>query len=165
MHENVVPQSLAEVAAKLTELRATTTHFKRTSAGLTPAQLHRPPAPGEWSVNELLAHLRGCADVQGGWIARILAEDTPSISYKSPRTGMKKGNYAALDFDENLAAWTTQRNALIKTLKSLDLAGWSRAATYTGTKPGWTQTVFAAACGLAAHEHAHFAQITAAAQA
>lgn len=78
---------------------------------------------------------------------------------------MRKGNYAANAFEENLRAFARQRTALVKTLSSLAPADWSRSAAFTGTKPGWTQTVLAVARGLAMHEHAHLEQIAAAAQA
>jgi hypothetical protein len=145
-------------------LRATPQHFKRAAKGLTEAQLRRPPAKGEWSVVELLAHLRGAADVQGGWIARILAEDAPAIRYYSPRTGMRKTDYVTPDFHATLLGYAQQRSVLVKTLSALAEPDWSRHATYTGTKPGWTQTVFDVALGIATHEHAHFAQITSTAE-
>ena len=39
--------------------------------GLTPAQLHTPPEPDAWSINDVLAHLRACHDVLGGSVLRI----------------------------------------------------------------------------------------------
>jgi hypothetical protein len=36
---------------------------------LPQARLHRPASPGEWSVNDVLAHLRSCADMWGKYIA------------------------------------------------------------------------------------------------
>jgi hypothetical protein len=154
-----------EVRETLRGLRSTTQHFKRIASGLTDAQLRRQPEHDSWSVHEVLAHLRGCADVQGGWIARMLAEDDPTIRYASPRTGMRKTDYASQEFEAFFRDFARQRTALVKTLSSLDVEGWTRAATFTGTKPGWTRTVFAVACGLVDHEQAHFEQIAAAAHA
>jgi len=155
--------SEGDVRETLLDLGAIAPYFKRAARGLPDAQLRRQPEKDSWSVNEVLAHVRGAADVQGGWIARMLAEDTPSIRYASPRTGMRKGNYAATAFADNLRAFVTQRTDLIAMLSSLALPAWSRSATFTGTKPGWTQTVFDVARGLVTHEHAHFNQIEAAA--
>jgi uncharacterized damage-inducible protein DinB len=156
--------SAAEVRETLRQLRATTPHLKRAATGLTDAQLQRHPENGSWSANEVLAHLRGCADVRGAWIARMLEDNAPMIRYASPRTGMRKGNYAAEEFGANLREFGRQRTALVKTLSALPLTGWSRAATLTGTSPGWKQTVFEVAYGLATHELAHFDQITSAAR-
>lgn len=154
--------SAAEVRETLRRLRATPQHFKRTASGLTDAQLRRPPETDAWSVNELLAHLRGAADVQGGWIAKMLADETPTIRAVSPRTGMRKGRYAEETFEANLRGFVRQRTALVKTLSALALPEWSRRATFTETTRGSTPTVFDVARGIAAHEHGHFAQITAA---
>lgn len=156
--------SAKEIRETLRNLRGTTTHFKRTASGLTDAQLRCPPEKDAWSVHELLAHLRGCADVNGAWIARILAEDTPTIRYASPRTGMRKTGYEEQEFEPFLRDFARQRTALVKTLSSLEVADWSLSATFTGTTPGWTRTVFEVAHGLWRHEHAHFDQIDAAAQ-
>ena len=88
--------SVAEVEEVLRQLRRTPKHFKTVAKGLTDAQVTCPPAEGSWSLHEVLAHVRGAADVQGGWITRMLEEDAPSIRYASPRTGMRKGNYVTL---------------------------------------------------------------------
>ena len=156
--------SAAAVRETLPQLRLTPQHFKRTASGLTDAQLRRPPEKDSWSVNEVLAHLRGAADVQGGWIARMLEDDTPTIRYASPRTGMRKADYAEQEFQASLRDFARQRAELVKRLSSLALPDWSRGATFTGTTPGWTQTVLQVARGIVAHEQAHFDQIAAAAR-
>lgn len=153
------------VKETLSALRRTPKHFASVAADLTDEQLRHHPDTGSWSVHELLAHLRGCADVQGAWLARMLAENTPTIRYASPRTGMKKTGYAQSEFAVFLRDFQRQRSALVKTLAALGPEDWLRSATFTGTSPGWTQTVFDVARGLATHERAHFEQIEAAAAA
>ena len=66
------------------------------------------------------------------------------------------------EFHVGLGEFTRRRTALVKELSALDPAGWARSATFTGTTPGWTQTVFEVARGIARHEHSHFDQIGAA---
>jgi hypothetical protein len=155
--------SATDIRETLRRLRATPQHFKRAATGLTEDQLRRPPSKDGWSVHQLLAHLRGAADVQGRWIATMLADDgtRPTIRYASPRTGMRKVEQAGEEPTASLRAFARQRADLVKTLSALDVAGWSRSATFTGTTPGWTQTVFDVARGIAAHEHSHVEQITA----
>ncbi|MGH2501364.1 MAG: DinB family protein, partial [Ktedonobacterales bacterium] len=77
----------------LTLLAATPTRLAALTAGLTPAQLRTPPSPDEWSANDVLAHLRACADVRGGPIATILAEDTPTIRAVNPLTWIQQTDY------------------------------------------------------------------------
>lgn len=123
--------SATEVRETLRQLRATTQHFKRTTSGLTDAQLRRSPDTDSWSVHEVLAHLRGCADVQGGWIARMLADDAPTIRYASPRTGMRKTDYAGQGFRAFFGGFARQRTDLVKTLSSLAPARTGPAARHS----------------------------------
>jgi len=55
-------QTLA-TAELLAMLAAAPPRIAASAAGLAPAQLQTPPAPGEWSANEVLAHIRACADI------------------------------------------------------------------------------------------------------
>src|SRR5487761_1341461 len=49
----------------LTLLAETPARIAALTADLAPAQLHTPPNHDEWSANDVLAHLRACADVWG----------------------------------------------------------------------------------------------------
>lgn len=147
-----------EVAVSLRDLRRTPEHFRRTSKGLADERLRRRPAADSWSLLEVLAHVRGAADVQGAWIARMIEEDTPSIRYASPRTGMRRTDHEAQAFSPFLRAFARQRNELVKQLSSLALDDWCRRASFTGTTPGWAPTVFDLASGLVTHERSHFEQ-------
>lgn len=129
------------------------------TAGLTREQLHAAPAPGEWSVNDILAHLRACADVWGRTIATMLAQNTPTIRTISPRTWIKKTDYPEQEFHPALHAFTTQRGALLADLEALAPGDWSRAATMTGAGKPFTLTVHSYAQALAEHERPHIKQI------
>ena len=52
----------------LTLLAATPQRIAALTADLTPEELQTRPTPDEWSANEVLAHLRACADVWGNYI-------------------------------------------------------------------------------------------------
>ncbi len=88
-------------------------------------------APGEWSANDVLAHLRGCADVWGGYILRMLDEDRPTFDAVSSRTWITQTNYPELDFGPSLRAFASQRAELFDVLEPSPLDGWARAATVT----------------------------------
>ena len=47
----------------LSILRDTPERLRGLTGDLTEAELHAAPEPGEWSVTEIAAHLRSCADV------------------------------------------------------------------------------------------------------
>jgi hypothetical protein len=127
--------------------------------GLTAAQLRTPPSPGEWSANDVLAHLRSCADVWGNCIEVILAQDTPTIRAVNPRTWIKKTDYPEQEFRASLRAFAMQRTDLLAILKPLAPKAWSRAATVTGAGKPLVRTVYAYARWLATHERPHVKQI------
>lgn len=140
-------------------LAATPTRFAELTAGLMPAQLRAAPSPGEWSANEVLAHLRACADMWGGSIMRMLAEDAQTVRAINPRTWIKQTNYLDLDFRPSLDAFASQRAELLTVLEPLPPEGWSRTATVTGAGALLTRTVLFYAQWLAGHERPHVTQI------
>ena len=126
--------------------------------GLSNAQLHRKPAPDEWSANDVLAHLRCCADVWGAYIARILEQDRPTYRAESPRGRLEHTDYPETPFAESLGAFVTQRAALLARLRAIPGDAWSRAATVKHAGKVKTLTVLSYARQLAQHEHKHMAQ-------
>ncbi|GIH02935.1 hypothetical protein Rhe02_10020 [Rhizocola hellebori] len=130
------------------------------TAGLTPAQLCASPESDEWSAGEVLAHLRSCADVWGGAIALILAQDEPTIRAISPRTYIRKTDFPQLQFAPSLKAFTKQRAELLATLQPLPPNAWARAAKVTGAGKLSHLTVLSYAERLALHERAHIGQVT-----
>jgi hypothetical protein len=129
------------------------------TAGLPRARLHRSPSRDEWSVNDVLAHLRSCSDMWGKYIATILAEDRPTIRAMNPTTWIKSTNYLELEFAPSLRAFRKQRAELLALLRPLPKAGWSRSATVTGAGKPRERTVLDYARWLANHERSHVKQI------
>ena len=129
------------------------------TAGLAPAQLRTAPSPEAWSANDVLAHLRSCADVWGNCIATMIAEDGPTLRAVNPRTWIKQTDYPELEFRPSLRAFTTQRADLLAVLKPLPHEGWSRAATVTGAGKPLVRTVHTYAQWMARHERPHVKQI------
>ena len=143
----------------LTLLEATPPRLAALTAGLAPAQLRTAPTPDEWSANEVLAHLRACADVWGGCIMTMLAEDRPTLRAVNPRTWIEKTDYRELDFRRSLGAFAAQRAELLAILEPLPHESWSRAATVTGAGRVLERTVLDYAQRLARHERPHVKQI------
>ena len=111
MSENPLP-----IAQILTILAVTPPRLAALTEGLTAAQLQAAPSPEEWSANEVLAHLRACADVWGECIARVINEDRPTIKALSPRTWIDRTDYRTQDFRPSLHAFTAQRADLLALL-------------------------------------------------
>lgn len=129
------------------------------TAGLSPAQLRTAPHSGEWSANDVLAHLRACADVWGDCIAAIIARDRPTLRAINPRTWIERTDYLDLAFQPSLGAFAAQRAELLAVLEPLPPVGWSRAAAVTGAGKPLQRTVLSYAQWLARHERPHVKQI------
>jgi hypothetical protein len=127
--------------------------------GLENARLYSKAEEESWSVNDILAHLRACADVWGKSILAMISQDHPTIRYVSPRTWLRKTDYPAQEFYGSLHAFTEQRNDLLKSLTSLANEDWVREATFTGTTRGREQTIFSYARRIVDHEAQHLDQI------
>ena len=128
------------------------------SAGLTAAQLRTAPAAGEWSANEVLAHMRSCADMWGDCMAAILA-GAPTLRAVNPRTWIERTDYLDQEFGASLEAFAVQRRSLLAVLEPLTPAAWSREATVTGAGKPLTRSVLFYARWLATHERPHLKQI------
>jgi hypothetical protein len=127
---------------------------------LSRARSRRSPSRDEWSLNDVLAHLRSCGDMWGKYIATIVAEDRPTIRAMNPTTWIKSTNYPELDFATSFRAYRRQRAQLLTLLRSLPKAGWSRTALVTGAGTPRERTVLEYARWLANHERSHLRQIT-----
>ena len=99
------------------------------TAGLSEDQLHDPLKVGDWSINDILAHLRACSDVLGECMVRILREDTPEWRRVSPRAYMAtKTDYPEWQFGPAFEAFRTQRAELLDVITPLPLEAWRRKA-------------------------------------
>ncbi len=143
----------------LTLLAEAPTRISDTTAGLSSEQLHVAPAPGEWSINEILAHLRSCADMWGDAMATILAQDNPTIRAVNPRTWIEKTDYREQAFLVSLDKFARQRAGLLSLLQPLTPGDWLRSATITGAGRPFVRTVLSYADWLATHERSHVKQI------
>jgi hypothetical protein len=140
-------------------LRATVPQIAELTAGLGADALQAAPGRGEWSANEVIAHLRACADVWGGCMAAILAQERPTIQAVSPRTWIESTNYPELKFRSSFRAFAKQRADLLAVLEALSRGGWSRTATVTGAGRPREWTVLKYAVRMALHERTHLRQV------
>lgn len=154
-----MPQTLLTREQVLTMLAATPPRIAALTANLLPAQLHTSPTDNEWSANDVLAHMRACADMWGNCIVAMLAEDRPTLRAVNPTTWIKKTDYLEQEFQPSLHAFATQRTELLAVLEPLTPADWSRTATVTGAGKVLERTVLSYAQWLARHERPHVKQI------
>ena len=127
-----MPDPLITREQIMAQLAATPPRLATLTDGLTPAQLGAATSADAWSVVDILAHLRACADVWGDAIAAMLAEDHPALRAIDPRAWMEQTDYVQLDFRSSLQSFTAQREALLAVLSALPPEGWTRAALAKG---------------------------------
>ncbi len=154
-----MPSRSLTIEQVLTLLAETPPRIAALTDGLVPAQLQTTPNHDGWSVNDVLAHLRACADVWGNCIVAMIAEDTPTLRAVNPRTWIKKTDYLELEFRPSLRSFATQRADLLAVLEPLPIDAWSRTATVTKTGKVLEQTVLFYAQWLARHERQHIKQV------
>jgi hypothetical protein len=150
------PLTVDQVLTRLTEQPK---EIAALTADLPRARLQRAPRRGEWSVNDVLAHLRSCGDMWGRYIVTVIAEDRPTIRAMNPRTWIKSTNYPELEFAPSFRAFTKQRAELLALLHPLPKTAWSRTATVTGAGRPHERTVLEYAQRLATHERTHVKHI------
>lgn len=154
-----MPETSLTIKLVLTLLAQTPPRIAVLTDGLSSAPLHVSPKPGDWSANDVLAHLRACADVWGDCIAEIIRLDKPTLRAVNPRSWIKRTDYLDQEFHSALRAFATQRTLLLTLLEPLPRKGWSRSATITGAGSPLKRTVFSYAGWLATHERPHTKQI------
>jgi hypothetical protein len=84
----------SEIQKHLFLLEETPRRIVACTAGLTEAQLRRPPGKGEWSAVTILAHLRACDDVWSYSIYAMLVQDNPLLPALHPRQWVRVTPYA-----------------------------------------------------------------------
>jgi hypothetical protein len=129
------------------------------TAGVAPTRLRDPPDDAQWSANDVLAHLRACADVWGGSIVTMVREDHPTIRAINPRTWIRDTDYLDRAFRPSLRAYTRQRTELLELLEALSPEDWERGGTFTGAGKPMERTVLSEADAIARHERSHVKQI------
>jgi hypothetical protein len=150
---------LVEIESILSLLAQTPGRISTMSMRQDNTRLIAKPDDAGWSANDILAHLRACADVWGASMLAMINRDHPTLRYVSPRARVRKTNYPSLEFHVSLDSFTRQRNDLLQSLKALAIEDWSRGATFTGTTKGREQTILDYARRMAQHEGEHCEQL------
>jgi DinB superfamily len=152
---------VSEATSRILELLTQSPlRLEKATRGLQTTRLYLRSDLEPWSVSDILAHLRACADVWGNSIIAMITRDNPTLRYVSPRSWMRKPTYLEQEFDAALESFTQGRQKLVKALADLDEAGWGRRGTFTGTSPRQRdQTVLSYSDRIVNHEQAHLDQI------
>ena len=127
------------------------------TAGLAKSYLNQPLSDGEWSLKEILGHLRSCADVWSYSVYAMLVEPEPALPRLHPRQWNKIMKYELIDYQASLIAYQQQRLEFLAVLNRLDTRDWERGAEIDGRR----HTVYSQIRRMAKHELNHLDQIRA----
>lgn len=143
------------IDAVLSILNATPGRLANLIMAFDDRHLYTPPGVKTWSVSEILAHLRSCADIWTFSIYAMLTEERPIIPDINERKWAKVTTYARLPIVISLQAFTFQREELLRVLKPLPKEGWEHGSLIMEHE----HTVFTQARRMATHERDHLEQI------
>ena len=145
----------SEIEKYLRIISETPQQIAQAAKGLEEVRLQFKPDRKSWSANDILAHLRSCADLWTHSIYAMLADDEPVFSDINERKWAKVTRYDELSFAESLQVFSLQRENLVRVLKALPFESWERSAIISEHK----HTVFTQTRRMAKHETEHCEQI------
>lgn len=93
--------------------------------GASEQELSFRPAPGEWSVVEILRHLGDTEDIRQMRFDRMLAEDNPTLDRPAPTSGERDSQ----DAHVLLARYERLCNLALERLSKLTDEQWQRVGT------------------------------------
>jgi uncharacterized damage-inducible protein DinB len=135
-------------------LTTTVDHLRTLTASLTPAQIDRAPAPGKWSIREIMAHLADCETVFGFRLRQTLSEEHSIVQpFDQERWADRYGAYT---FDTALALFQASRNWNLRLLTTISEDDRRHPTTHPerGTMTFWTIVET-----MAGHDINHIQQI------
>lgn len=144
-----------EIAEIVAALKENPLRLRKATSRVTNADLQVRASKTSWSANDILAHLRACADVWGETIERMLTDEMPKVPDIHPRKWITQTDYLELEFHSSFSVYASQREKLLKILMKLPFEDWSRGAMIGGR----IHTVFTQARRIAKHEAQHCEQI------
>lgn len=124
--------------------------------GLSAEHLEHRPAPGKWSIREIVAHLADDELVGAYRIRLILSAPGTAIQAFDQDVWARTGRYSTSDIADSLALYRTLRLANLKLLQSLTAEEWDMFGVHAERG---VESVRDIAMYFAGHDINHFRQI------
>jgi hypothetical protein len=147
---------ISERAEILKAMRAGPLILERLVRSLEDDVLRARPAPGEWAIVEVVAHLADTEERALGRTRAMLAADRPELPGYNPDALAQERNYLGMDLAAELARFAQLRAEQADLLAGLTDEGWQRAGLHS--EHGLI-TVQQLAAHTAGEDADHFAQI------
>jgi hypothetical protein len=126
--------------------------------GASKDRLSKHPAPGKWSVTEILAHLADVEIVQGFRIRLILGSSGVAIQGFDQDAWASYSNYASHDIALSLEGYRVNRERTFRLLRSLPAEKWDSFGLHSERG---RETVRRVSEMMAGHDINHLGQIKA----
>lgn len=138
-------------------LQATPAAINSLTRQLPPQFWSQRPTPDEWSLTEVLCHLRDTEiEVNLARIERLTQQHNPIITGTDTDAWAQQRGYINQDGKAALANFVAARQKSLRLLNSLDQAGWQRPAKHTIFGPTQLQELVSF---TARHDRLHIQQI------
>jgi hypothetical protein len=115
----------------LKAMRATPVVVRAVVRDLDDEALRRRPAPGEWAVIEVVAHLADSEERARGRVEAMLAHDDPELPGYNQEQLAIDGRYLERDLASELDRYEASRQRHVAMLEALDDAGWRRTGRHS----------------------------------
>lgn len=125
-------------------------------APLSEQQLRWRPSEGEWSMKEVLCHLRDTCKVHAERMRRVASEHNPTLPSWDEQAAARDHRYQDDMTEAILPAYTEARLAMVDLLSTLPAEAWLRPGTHAETGPLTLQSLVA---GTVGHDRDHLAQL------
>lgn len=123
-------------------IRSTPDRLKAALAGVPKKLLTWRPAPGKWSIHEIMCHMRDAE--RDGYLyrySRILAEDNPTLPDVDGDKLAQERQYSRLNLREVLRDWRAARKQVLAILKKVKPDQWQRMGTHEHLGPMSLETI------------------------
>jgi DinB superfamily len=104
--------------------RATAAKLKKLTHGLTPKQLRWQPAPGKWSIAEIVAHLADVEIVASWRMRSVLGANGTAIQAFDQDAWASVFKYGKRDVEQSLEVFRLLRENNLAMLKALPPESW-----------------------------------------
>lgn len=141
---------------------ATGGKLARLVRGLKPAQMRKPPAPGKWSISQILAHLAEAEIVVGWRIRCMISSSGGPIQAFDQNAWAANHRYERIDARRSLETFRVLREfnlALVKSLKAEELERYGMHAERGKESVAYYMRM------MAGHDLNHLGQVAAIARA
>jgi DinB superfamily len=102
----------------------------RAVEGYDETALRTARAEGEWSVVDILAHIRASDEIVAQRAYALLIRDNPTLLAYDERHWAEVARYALSDFRTSLALYALRRAELVNMLRHIHFEHWQRAGLH-----------------------------------